>query len=454
MNLNIRNLAGGRHVNGDNGITDDLRRYTPGQTLLIRSLAMSSSSISILAGLVGFFFFLYIDPKRRLFRHQLIIFLIIYDFIKAVFLLLYPARVLTTSAVYYDLRFCRVVGFFTAMSMEGSDFAILVFAIHTALIVYKPQQKIQGRNLYDGGLFRYRYLIYVLSFFIPIVLASLAFINNVGYVPLTNWCYIPTSPIWYRLALSWVPRYVIILSICILYGCIYVHVIREQKHIREVEGGRRNDKSFFRKLCSRLVNFCVFLFVTEDGNSLTSSIGLSGSARKEDTEDTEENVDLESIRGHLNKFTKKQINFQRSKKGKQIGLIFVYPLSYVFLWIAPLAVHGIQFRFGIDQAPIIWLNSISSFMQPFNCTVDTLVFLMMEKPWELGLKGQSVYDRYKNKILGSFPGIKKKSQSGTEYETNENYADESEQISCPSDILFTLTQNSISLDQFLRSLRP
>ncbi|CCE86241.1 Piso0_005900 [Millerozyma farinosa CBS 7064] len=453
MNLDIRYLASGRQVNGENNvITEDIQRYTPGQTLLMRSLAMSSSSVSILAGLVGFYFFLYIDPKRRLFRHQLIVFLIIYDFIKAVFLLLYPARVLTTLAVYYDLRFCRVVGFFTAMSIEGSDFAILSIAIHTALIVYKPQQKIQGGNLYDGGLFRYRYLIYVLSFLIPIVMASLAFIHNVGYVPLTIWCYMPTSPLWYRLALSWVPRYAIILSICILYCCIYVHVIKQQKHIRQVEGGE--NKSFGRKLCSRMVNFCVFLFVSEDGNSSTSSLGLNGSTRKEDTEDTEDNVDLESIRGHLNKFTKKQISFQRSKKGKQIGLIFVYPISYVVLWIAPLVVHGIQFKTGVYGVPIIWLSSIASFMQPFNCTVDTLVFLMMEKPWKLGSKEQSVYGRYKNEILGSFPGIKKKIQTEPDHEANQDSAGESEQTSSPSDISFTSTQNSISLDQFLRSSRP
>ena len=66
-----------------------------------------------------------IDPKRIVFRHQLIFFLLFFDLLKACILLLYPTRILTHSSAYYNHNFCQVVGFFTATAIEGADIAIL-----------------------------------------------------------------------------------------------------------------------------------------------------------------------------------------------------------------------------------------------------------------------------------------------------------------------------------------
>lgn len=386
-------------ISRDNyNIEADVRRYTPEEAYIIRLLPVISSTISIFAGLIGIYFFLAIDYRKRIFRHQLIFFLIVYDCIKALFLLLYPARVLARASVYYDLSFCKVVGFFTALSIEGSDIAILSFAIHIALLVFRPEKKVRRGINYEGGLFRYRYYVYAISIFVPILLASLAFINGLGYEPLTNWCYIPTRPLWYRLVLSWVPRYLIIITIFIIYGCVYRHVTQQYSHVGVTMPGYANkendNKTLKRRLCNAL-GFLTFLNVI-----------FSNSMKIEDKEHDSslENEDLVShysdesypkwqankneivTTGSLNQETYQQFKRRRSQVERQMKSIFIYPVSYVLLWIFPLIVHALDFKYGISKKPIVWLNSVSAFMQPFNCTVDTVVFLIREKPWKITTK--------------------------------------------------------------------
>ena len=48
-----------------------------------------------------------IDPKRIVFRHQLIFFLLFFDLLKACILLLYPTRILTHSSAYYNHNFVK-----------------------------------------------------------------------------------------------------------------------------------------------------------------------------------------------------------------------------------------------------------------------------------------------------------------------------------------------------------
>lgn len=74
-------------------------------------------------------------------------------------------------------------------------------------------------------MYPYRHLAYTVWFVFPILMASLAFIDGRNaYVRLGTYCYLPVRPFWYRLALSWVPRYVIVLFILGIYASIYYYV--------------------------------------------------------------------------------------------------------------------------------------------------------------------------------------------------------------------------------------
>ena len=56
------------------------------------------------------------------------------------------------------------------------------------------------------------------------IVASLAFVNpSTPYVSQGTFCYLPARPIWYRLALSWVPRYLILCMILGIYVAVYLY---------------------------------------------------------------------------------------------------------------------------------------------------------------------------------------------------------------------------------------
>jgi G protein-coupled receptor GPR1 len=95
-----------------------------------------------------------------------------------------------------------------------------MIAVHSALYIFRPRA-----STGEVGLYPYRHYAYLIWFLFPVTMASLAFINgNDAYVDQKTYCYLPVRPFWYRLALSWIPRYLIFLFILGIYVSIYCHV--------------------------------------------------------------------------------------------------------------------------------------------------------------------------------------------------------------------------------------
>lgn len=114
------------------------------------------------------------------------------------------------------------------------DFAVLQIALHTALYIFKPN--VVGG---EGGLYPYRKLAYFGWVVFPSLMASLAFINNDGgYTSVVTYCYLPVRPFWYRLALSWIPRYVIFIIILFVYASIYYYVRYKFQGFKKVGQGQ------------------------------------------------------------------------------------------------------------------------------------------------------------------------------------------------------------------------
>ena len=98
------------------------------------------------------------------------------------------------------------------------DFATFSISIHTALLIFKPWQRILG----DDGLYPFRHAVAGITIGLPLVMASIAFANHgQGYSAQLPICTLPVRPFWYRLALMWVPRYV--MWIIVLGLAIYVY---------------------------------------------------------------------------------------------------------------------------------------------------------------------------------------------------------------------------------------
>jgi len=98
--------------------------------------------------------------------------------------------------------------------------AVLMITIHTALYILNTT-----KVTVNAGLYPYRKYAYTVWVILPLVMASLAFINPKGaYISQTTHCYLRMRPYGYRIALSWAPRYIIFLTIIVVYGSIYAYV--------------------------------------------------------------------------------------------------------------------------------------------------------------------------------------------------------------------------------------
>ena len=63
-------------------------------------------------------------------------------------------------------------------------------------------------------------------------MASLAFVGPHGaYISAGTYCFLPVRPFWYRLGLSWIPRYIILGTILGIYIVIYLYVRRKFRMI-------------------------------------------------------------------------------------------------------------------------------------------------------------------------------------------------------------------------------
>jgi len=199
-------------------LSETLGAFSPAQTRAILIAGVTCASISLLAALIAFQWFAFM---KRSFRHHLILLLILSDMWKALWYFIFPIVVFTRGNVDSTSNFCQASGFFIALGTEASDYAILVIALHAALYVFRPPKR-----LGEGGLYPHRYWIYVFWIILPVLAACLAFTNPSGYITSGTYCALPVRPLWYRLGLSFIPRYIIFITIFALYGTIsaYVHI--------------------------------------------------------------------------------------------------------------------------------------------------------------------------------------------------------------------------------------
>lgn len=96
-------------------------------------------------------------------------------------------------------------------------------ALHTALQIFRPQPTILGQ----GGLHRLRHSIYTFCATVPPSMSALAFTSKQGYILQGPYCNLPVRPFWHRLAISWIPRYLIMLTIIVLYLAINIHAEKQ-----------------------------------------------------------------------------------------------------------------------------------------------------------------------------------------------------------------------------------
>lgn len=159
---------------------------------------------------------------------RLILLLIQSDFAKALVLVIFAIVSFVGGGIPSDSAFCQASGFVLAVGIESSDIAVLLIALHSAMYIFRPR----------AGLYPYRRRAYLGFYLYPLLAACLAFIGGNGYENMGPYCYLRTDRSWARLLLSWVPRYVICVSIVIIYVSIYFYIRR-----RMGDYGRRRSEA-------------------------------------------------------------------------------------------------------------------------------------------------------------------------------------------------------------------
>lgn len=191
-------------------------------------LALTFASVSVLSTLAALYWFV---KMKRSFRHEyvllsppparrpltadrLILLLIQSDFLKSMAFVVFAIVSFVWGNVPSDSVFCQVSGFALAIGIESSDIAVLLIALHSAMYILRPR----------SGLYPYRRIAYLFFYLYPALAACLAFIDGNGYENMGHYCYLRNDRSWARLALSWVPRYVICVSIVVIYVFIYLYI--------------------------------------------------------------------------------------------------------------------------------------------------------------------------------------------------------------------------------------
>ncbi|GAB1743931.1 hypothetical protein NU219Hw_g976t1 [Hortaea werneckii] len=201
----------------------------------IRLLASSTSVFSILAATCAVYWFY---MMRRNFRRDLVLLLIMGDFWKSLWFLTFACITYTHERIRSESAICQVSGYMLQMGTMMCDFAILFMSLHMWVQIFPPRDSFLGHD----GLYRIRRWVVAAWLILPNLSAALAFVKGRwAYEAGGAFCSLPLRPYWYRLALTWIPRYLIWIFVMGVAIRIYKHVGKEFK----VFGQERDRSSSF-----------------------------------------------------------------------------------------------------------------------------------------------------------------------------------------------------------------
>lgn len=371
---------------------------------ILRIVSTSASGVSIIACLLMFYFYFAMHRKALKLRHRLITFLIFFDLLRSVAIIIYPILtfVTTIGGHRYVVNF---LGFFTATAIEGGDLAILSFALYSLISIYYPNG---GREWLSSK----RYYIYLGSFVIPLVMASIGLAGK-GYQPLQVYCYLPGDPLWYRLVLSWGPRYFIMIAISIIYFYIYYYVRSQLKKLEneasfsvmDVSGvtqpvREKKDpnaikvkRSCFERLTNRMLNI-------DDEDKIAAAVPPSGNSNSNfnfnsntnSTNTANDSLAYFDINHQLQMSNQIKLKNRYRQITRQMAEILLYPIAYFLIWIFPLIAQAIVMKDPETKYSTSWgIGVLATVSIPISGFVDALVFFYRERPWQYTFEYYDIY---------------------------------------------------------------
>ncbi|KAG9624652.1 hypothetical protein KCV04_g12481, partial [Aureobasidium melanogenum] len=438
----------------------------------IRITVTVTSSFSVIGTLITIYWFF---MMRRNFRRNLILYLVMADFFKSLWYISFSGVSLRRGAIDTHSSFCQGFGFLLQASTMACDYAIFIMSLHMYLQIFCTGSKIFGHD----GLYRFRHTVMAGWIVFPFLCAILAFIQGrVGYIAQGPFCTLPIRPYWYRLALQWIPRYLIWIYIMFVAIRIYLHVgqgfkifareddkdsstgtngygpaeslgtmpgegpldLRVAKkrgasagELQDLSGFTNNNVSNLQAPASSSSQGSQSTWpasfnsssegfkLPSDGHSRRSShviILADGTIQHEllqvPPESKQQRQSVSTIatwrtsadmttavgnpsvnlapieEGHqLTSGDKIDIEsadtpLKRRRRAiqRQLRLLFIYPVTYLMIWIIPFVYHSFFYSDYYAAHPIPILALLANFCVTIAGTVDCIVFGWREKPWQ------------------------------------------------------------------------
>ncbi|KAF2102900.1 hypothetical protein NA57DRAFT_71884 [Rhizodiscina lignyota] len=193
--------------------------WAPWEKKVLQVVAVATAAISVVMAVVTSYWFLRMSKRLR---HSLIMFLITGDLFRAIWMLIISILALREGQVQSSSTVCQASGWFIQFGTIMNDWAALALAVHGAIQIIRPS--VNAIHSVDV-MFVYRHWIYAALIIIPVLCSSLGYVMENGHYTASGaFCMLPIRPLWYRLALSWIPRYIIGMTILGLTIAVYVHV--------------------------------------------------------------------------------------------------------------------------------------------------------------------------------------------------------------------------------------
>ena len=274
---------------------------------------------------------------------------------------------------------------------------------HMALQIFHSDSKIFGAD----GLYRFRYAVYATWIILPAFMAALAFVRAGGaYLSQGAFCTLPIRPFWYRLALSWIPRYLIWAYITWIAVRVYSRVGKgftvfarqvdsranpsddsqmSAAHIRALRGPDAGAAALeltdANPKVSVFTNKSPFDKKISDATTVVAepSQASSSTSSQRHTSDT-----LATQTSGLVRIPSAEAVTARSRRAailRQTRLLFIYPCAYMILMVMPFVQHCFNYSDHYAQHPIFAITLLGTLCNTTMGAIDAFIFCWREKPW-------------------------------------------------------------------------
>ncbi|KAK6511448.1 hypothetical protein TWF481_000364 [Arthrobotrys musiformis] len=335
--------------------------------------------------------------ELRSYRHQLILGLAISDLLMALNFMFSAGWNVAGGdlALEESKTACSVNGFLTQVFVVQTDWWILVIAIATYIILgnFKTQSQFIQTHVWVPWVGPW-----VLSIIIAAVCHAV-----LGYGYIGGWCWLTSDLM--RLLVNFIPRWLIVIAIALIYIRLYMIVRKARKW--DIEGvspdpgddtadtsvilmsvGKR-DRDRERRGSGVLVSRDVSVSFGRKGSTAPTFVTMvttsaAGDSREAVSSCSVREERVRNVNVNVNSSRSLSLGMRQPLNADQLKRIakkmMVYPLAYAIIWACPTAIRIYQGTTG-SRAPL-WITIVDKSCIVIQGLIDAIVYGLNERAWQ------------------------------------------------------------------------